>query len=108
MPNVIKSQVFAQGRVSSAGAILNSGTNNWSAVRNAAGVYTISWLGSQIDPANALYKVWPRSGAAALQTTAKVSNDAAEVIDASFVVRTFDAAGAAADVEFDFEVSLTQ
>jgi hypothetical protein len=108
MPNELKSQTFAQGRVSAAGASLVSGTRNWTSVRSAAGIYVITWVGSQIDPSNAIYKVWARGDTASLRQSAKVSTQAGDVVDASFTVRTYDAAGAAADCEFDFEVSRLQ
>jgi len=109
MPNELKSQTFAQGRVTAAGALAVPGprAGNFAVVLTAPGIYTITWVGAQIDPTKAIYKVWPRGGVAALRETAKVSNDAVDVNDAFFVVRTYNAAGAASNVEFDFEVSQT-
>lgn len=90
-------RVHAAGSVDGAGALGPGSTNVSGVVRDGAGEYTVT-LGTEIDPVNSMVKIQAKGAAFA---SPSVSTET----DSTFKVHMFDAAGAAADSDFDFEVT---
>jgi len=99
-PNLGRLNLHAYGRVTAAG-VLSNGVNVLSVVKGAAGLYTVN-LGSEIDPTQRYVAVGVVGAVGGFG-----QRDAAGDTDSALAPRTFNVAGAATDLDFEFFVYRT-
>lgn len=95
-PNLYPFSVHAYGKVSAAG-VLTDAVNISGIVKGAAGIYTVN-LGSEIDPTQRSVLVSLTGGVAGS------ANQLSPGTDGTVAPRTFNAAGAATDLDHEITV----